>query len=203
MHIWPSYICYRCSIVQEIVRFGQSISSLWASMAGWWMRRCWCTYFLWFLMLVVEYIESSSLFGIDAPALWLLSLVETWKCCFLWRKSTLRYCFFLWHLGAWSLLDFPCFCARSWGFHSLFPMVGSHWFVMLPVELMVGWFHLVETSTVWWLVPCSLLIFFPIFVYLHSPFCECDCAFVVTHYWDGHEGILDDIEYICYLRLFR
>ena len=68
---------------------------------------------------------------------------------------------------------------------------------------LVGWFHLVETFTVWWLVPCNLLILFPVFVYLHSPFFECDCASVVTQYWDGHKGLLDTIEFICYLQLFR
>ena len=111
-------------------------------------------------MLVVDYLESSSMFDLDAPALWVLNLVETWKCCFLRRKVTLKDYFFLWRSGAWSLLDFPCFYEISWGYHSFLPLVGSHLSVVLPVVMLVGCFHLVETSTVWWLVPCSLLIMF-------------------------------------------
>ena len=61
---------------------------------------------------------------------------------------------------------------------------------------LVVWFQLVETSTVWWMVLCSLLIIFPVFVYLHSPFFECDCASVVIEYWDVHKGLLDAIELI-------
>ena len=100
------------------------------------------------------------MFNLDAPALWVLNLVETWKCCFLWIKATLKYYFFLWCSGPWSLLSFSCLYARSWGYRSFPPLVGLHWSVVLPVVLLVGWFHLVETSTVWWLVPCSLLILF-------------------------------------------
>ena len=41
-------------------------------------------------MLVFELIEISSLFDLDAPALWVLSLVETWQYFFLRRKATLK-----------------------------------------------------------------------------------------------------------------
>ena len=45
MHIWPSYICFPRLIGWKIVRFGRSVSSLWASLAGRLLCRCWCTYF--------------------------------------------------------------------------------------------------------------------------------------------------------------
>ena len=76
------------------------------------------------------------------------------------KKVHVEGLFFLWRSGAWSLLDFPCFYARSWGYHSLFPLVGSHWSIVLPVVLLVGWFRLVQTSTVWFMVPCNMLILF-------------------------------------------
>ena len=76
------------------------------------------------------------------------------------KKGHVERFFFLMELRSVVFLDFPCFYARSLGYHSLFPLVWSHWSVMLPVVLLVGWFHLVETSTFWWLVPCSLLILF-------------------------------------------
>ena len=77
------------------------------------------------------------------------------------KKGHVERFFFLWHLGAWYLFDFPCFYARSWGYHSLLPLVGLYWSVVLPLIQLVGWFHLVETSIVWWMVSCSLLIMFP------------------------------------------
>ena len=76
------------------------------------------------------------------------------------KKGYIERLFFLWRSGAWYLLYFPCFYARSWGYHSLLPLVGSHWSVVLPVVLLVGWFHLMGTSTVWWLVTCNLLMLF-------------------------------------------
>ena len=100
------------------------------------------------------------MFDLDAPELWVLNLVETWQFCFLWGKATLKYYFSLWRSGAWSLLYLPWFYARIWRYHALFPLVGLHWSIVLPVVLLVGWFHLVETSKVWWLVNCSLLILF-------------------------------------------
>ena len=109
----------------------------------------------------------------------------------------------VWHSGAWYLFDYPCFDVRSWGYQLWFHLVELHLSVVLPVFLMVGCFQLMETSTVWWLVLCNLLIFFPVFVYMHTLFFKCDCASVVTHHWDWHEGLLDVIEFICCLWLFR
>ena len=76
------------------------------------------------------------------------------------KKGQVERLFFLWNLGAWSLLGFPCFYVRSWGYYSLFSLVGSHSSVALLVLQLEVWFNLVKTSTVWWLVLCSLLIIF-------------------------------------------
>ena len=105
--------------------------------------------------------------------------------------------FYGWHSGACYLLDYPCFDVRSWVYHSWFHLVELHWFVVLPVVLIVGCFQHVETSTVWWLVLCNLSIS-PVCIYMRF-FCECDCASVVTQHWDWHEGLLDVIKFICCL----